>query len=107
MLKFIETNRDAALAAGLVVAGAGFTAAAAALLVDSREAFKVSVLLPAGAALSRASAVVGRGGTRALVPACVRVGRPVGSALRKAGGLIGLHASAPRRQFSPRQSGLG
>jgi len=60
--------------------------------------FQVSVLLLTCAALMRASASVAGEGTRPLASCVVRVGRPVGSALRKAGGLIGLHASGPGRQ---------
>jgi hypothetical protein len=78
------SNPDSLLVAALVLAGAGFAAAAAAVLADSAAKVKVSVLLPLGAALMKAPASAGEC-TRALVPVCVRVGRPVGSAFAESG----------------------
>ncbi len=83
MLKFITTYPSAALLSGLLACGAAFTAAATGVSL-SATALQVSVLLLLGAALVKASASVAGEGTRALAPCVVRVGRPAGSALRRA-----------------------
>lgn len=53
-------------------------------LVSTGAPLQVSALLLLCAALITASASVAEDGTRALAPACVRVGRPAGSASQRA-----------------------
>ena len=94
-MKFIKTKTGTTLPTTLGV-GAVFGLAASALvsMTPGGLVFQVSVLLLLGAALVRASALGAGVGTRALVPACVRVGRPAGCF---GGRPYGLHASGPRR----------
>jgi len=85
MTRFIKTKRGGLLLCALGVGAACGAAAFALVLVTPQVgAVQVSVLLLlVSAALMKSPASAGEG-TRALVPACVRVGRPAGSALRRA-----------------------
>ena len=77
MLKFIttKTGHPSRLTARGV--GAGGTAAFALVVVNTGVGvFQVSVLLLGSAALFKLLPLVAGEGTRALAPACVRVGRP-------------------------------
>ena len=58
----MKMNPDALLLGGLVVAGAGLSAATAALFLDTKvlKVLEVSVLLPLGAALIKAPACRGQ-----------------------------------------------
>ena len=112
-MKFIKTKKlvttktgASLLSARGVGAVSGIAAFAFVVMSPSTGIVQVSVLLLASAALLKASAVSAEGGTRALVPACVRVGRPAGSALRQAGGQSACTHQGQGDTVSPRRHSI-
>jgi hypothetical protein len=111
-VKFVKTNPDALVLGGLSSGCRWRGPIGRSRGCVHKTSLEVSALLPVSAVLMRASAWVAGDYTRALAPACVRVGRPAGSALRRAAFTACTHQGqggpvSPRRQRSRSCAGLG